>query len=256
MADRSGSNGSLTELASAYDKWRASTLGRVTDEIERKLIIDLIGDLSGRIILDAGCGDGELAVELCKRGAKVTGIDVSARMIESARERARRHGANVTFMVAPAQDLPFAPDAFDAVVAITVLCFVEDAAPVLRETVRVLRPGGRLVIGELGGWNTWAAERRVRGWFGNPLWRRARFRTADELRVLVNGAGLAVETPQGAIYYPPCGLAARLLGLVDHHIGRLTTFGAAFLALAATKPAVDPKNALNPDMPFPSPADG
>lgn len=156
-------------------------------------------------------------------------------MIEAARVRARRHGADVTFTVATAQNLPFAPGAFDAVVAITVLCFVEDAAPVLREAVRVLRPGGRLIIGELGKWSTWAAERRVRGWFGNALWRRARFRTADQLRVLVNEVGLIVESLQGAIYYPPCGLAAQLLGPMDRHIGRLTTLGAAFLALAAKR---------------------
>jgi len=237
LDERSGSNGSLAELPSAYDRWRDSTLGRITDEIERKLILDLIGDVSGRTALDVGCGDGELAVELWKRGAKVTGIDVSARMIESARERARQHGAEVTFKVATAKDLPFAPDAFDVVVAVTVLCFVKDAVPVLRETVRVLRPGGRLVIGELGRWNTWAAERRIRGWFGNSLWRQARFRTADELRHVADGAGLVVEALQGAIYYPSCGLAARLFRPVDRHIGRLTTFGAAFLALAATRPA-------------------
>ena len=71
----------------------------------------------------------------------------------------------------------------------------------------------------------------------SAVWRQARFRTAHELRRLADGAGLVVEALQAAIYYPPCGLAARLLGSVDRHIGRLTTFGAAFLAVAATKPA-------------------
>ncbi len=236
MTGCSRSNGSLTELSSAYNKWRASTLGRITDEIEQKLILNLIGEAGGRTILDVGCGDGELAVELWKRGAKVAGIDASARMIEAARERARRHGADITFEVATAQELPFAPDAFDAVVAVTVLCFVEDAALVLREAARVLRPGGRLIIGELGSRNIWAAERRIRGWFGNPIWRQARFRTAGELKLLASGAGLVVERLQGAVYYPPCGLAAWLLGPVDRHIGRLTSLGAAFLTLAVTKP--------------------
>jgi len=85
--------------------------------------------------------------------------------------------------------------------------------------------------------STWAAVRRIRGWLGNPVWCQARFRTPHELRRLADGAGLVVEVLQGAIYYPPCGLAARLLGSFDRHIGRSTTFGAAFLALAATKPA-------------------
>ena len=55
LGERPGSNGNLTDLASAYDRWRGSTLGRITDDIERKLILDLIGDVAGRTILDVGC---------------------------------------------------------------------------------------------------------------------------------------------------------------------------------------------------------
>ncbi|MDH3713043.1 MAG: class I SAM-dependent methyltransferase [Gammaproteobacteria bacterium] len=223
---------------SMYENWRGSALGRTTDARERELLLDLIGDVTGQVILDVGCGDGELAVELWKRGAKITGIDASTRMIEVARERARQHRADLTFDVATAQALPFPPKAFDLVVAVTVLCFIEDGASTLREMGRVLRPGGRLVIGELGKWSTWAAGRRMRGWLGNPVWRHACFRSAHELRDLADQAGFVVETLRGAIYYPPFGPAARLLGPVDRDIARLTTFGAAFLALAITKPIV------------------
>jgi hypothetical protein len=94
-----------------------------------------------------------------------------------------------------------------------------------------------LVIGELGRWSIWAAARRLRGWFGHAFWRRARFQTADQLRDLVVTAGLTVEDLRGAIFYPPCGAAARLSCGIDRPLGRLTTRGAAFLALAAVKPA-------------------
>jgi len=112
---------------SVYDKWRGSALGRTTDVRERELLLDLIGDVAGQAVLDVGCGDGELAFELWKRGAKITGIDASARMIEVARERARQHRADVTFDLATTRALPFPPKAFDLVVAVTVLCFIEDA---------------------------------------------------------------------------------------------------------------------------------
>jgi ubiquinone/menaquinone biosynthesis C-methylase UbiE len=157
-------------------------------------------------------------------------------MIDAAECRAKQHGADVTFQVATAGQLPFPAGQFDVVTAITILCFVDDAAPVFREIARVLRPGGRLVIGELGKWSTWAAGRRVRAWLGSRLWRRGRFRTANELRELAEQAGLIVKSVRGAIYYPRWGLAVRLLSRCDPGLSRLTTLGAAFVALSADKP--------------------
>jgi ubiquinone biosynthesis O-methyltransferase len=224
----------------AYARWRASEIGATTERLERRLILELVGDVSGGRALDLGCGDGELALELAKRGAFVTGIDVSAEMIDAALSRAKQHGADIAFQVARAERLPFPADRFDLVTAITILCFVEDAAPVFREIARVLRPGGRLVIGELGKWSTWAAGRRIRAWLGSQLWRQARFRTANELRSLAEQAGLAVESVRGAVFYPRWGLAARLLSPWDSALGRLTSVGAGFLAISAIKPESRP----------------
>ena len=138
-----------------------------------------------------------------------------------------------------AQRLPCAAGQFDVVTAVTILCFVEDAAPVLREIARVLRQGG-LVIGELGKWSTWAVARRMRGWVGSRIWRRGRFWTANELRQLAEQAGLVVEAVRGAVYYPRWGRAARSLSPFDPVLGRLTTVGAAFVPLSASKPVERP----------------
>ena len=61
-----------------YARWRASEIGATTERLERQLILELVGDVGGRRVLDVGCGDGEFAVALTKRGAIVTGIDASA----------------------------------------------------------------------------------------------------------------------------------------------------------------------------------
>jgi ubiquinone/menaquinone biosynthesis C-methylase UbiE len=199
LAESSGSGGAEAPLA---------------DALEQRLLFELIGDVRRRTVLDVGCGDGELAVALWERGARVGGIDASAAMIAAARRRALRQGADITFAVGTAERLPFAPAAFDRVVAVTVLCFVDDAAPVLGEIGRVLRPGGRLVIGELGQWSTWAAERRLRGWLGHPVWRRARSRRPINFAISSERTGWPPKT-RGAPssirpVVPPRGLAGGL----------------------------------------------
>jgi len=57
-------------LADAYADWRASTLGRITDALERDVLLELIRPSPRLLILDVGCGDGAFAVDLAARGAE------------------------------------------------------------------------------------------------------------------------------------------------------------------------------------------
>ncbi len=217
-----------------YDSWRSSRLGAITESLEQRAIHDLMGPVDGADILDAGCGDGALACAMASRGAVVTGIDADPAMLAAARTRAHTTGARVTFLPGRIERLPLADARFDVVVAITVLCFVADTSVAVREMARVLRPGGRLVLGELGRWSAWAATRRLKGWRGASTWKAARFRSAGELRALLEQAGLSVGALRGAVFYPPIGGCALLLAPLDPWMGRHTTIGAAFIALSAS----------------------
>jgi ubiquinone/menaquinone biosynthesis C-methylase UbiE len=219
-----------------YARWRASDLGATTERLERRLVLARMGEVTDRAVLEIGCGDGHLAVKLAQMGANVSAIDASTAMVSAARERAGAHGADINIMLGEAQELPFPDEAFDLVVAVTILCFVEHASPVFKEIARVLKPGGHLVIGELGRWSTWAAERRVRAWLGSRLWQRGFFRTPGDLRELARSAGLRPLSVEGAVYYPRSAWAARHLEPFDRRLSRLTTVGAAFLVLKANKP--------------------
>lgn len=228
---------------SDYEGWRASRLGRITDAIEELVIRDLLGPVQGLRILDVGCGDGTLAASLSLAGAHVIGLDSDREMLDAARARIAKGGLDVALVWGDANALPLADASFDAVVAVTVLCFIEDDARVVSEMARVLRPGGRLVLGELGKWSLWSAKRRLQGWLGSPTWSAVRFGTVRELEALLTGSGLRIEKSRGAVFYPPCGWCAQMLAPFDPWLGRRSTKGAAFLALGATKSVSDWRSA-------------
>jgi len=220
----------------AYTRWRATALGSVTEALEQRRILELVGSVDGKRVLDLGCGDGLLTATLATQGARAVGIDIDRAMLRAAVARTNsRQGERAQFVEGRIERLPFPDAVFDVVVAVTVLCLLSDQAIAVREAARVLRAGGRLIIGDLGRWNAWAARRRIKGWFGSRVWRSARFSTAADLSRLVERAGLTVDVIRGSVYYPPTGLLARPLAPLDHWLGPVTTVGAAFIAVAATK---------------------
>lgn len=212
----------------------------ITEQVEERLVFALAGRLSGRRVLDVGTGDGTYAIEAARRDARATGIDVDLAMLAAARSRSESAGVSVALREARTEELPFDDGAFDVVLAVTVLCFVPDPGGAVREMARVLAPGGRLVLGELGRFSVWAAERRVRGWLGSSMWKRARFWSRRDLEGLAGDAGLHVVEARGSIFYPPSGVAARLAAPFEPLLTRLRAPGAAFLALAADKPQSRP----------------
>lgn len=222
--------------AETYARWRATTLGAITEGVETKVVFDLAGPLDGKRVLDVGTGDGNYALEAASRGAIVTALDADEAMLEATRARSAQRGLRITLQQGRAEALPFDDGIFDIVFAVTVLCFVPNALMAVREMARVLVPGGRLVLGELGRFSVWGVERRVRGWFGSETWRHAHFWSRAGLAELARDAGLSVVTIRGAVYFPPSGIAARAAAPFEPLLARLHAPGAAFLALAADKP--------------------
>jgi ubiquinone/menaquinone biosynthesis C-methylase UbiE len=104
---------------------------------------------AGAAILEVAPGPGYFAVELARRGYRVTGLDISRTMVQIATDHARQSGTTVDFRHGDAADLPFAADGFDLIVCQAAFKNFLRPVKVLDEMHRVLRPGGTAVIQDL-----------------------------------------------------------------------------------------------------------
>jgi SAM-dependent methyltransferase len=100
----------------------------------------------GEQVLDIASGTGNAALLAASRGAVVTGLDRSPRLIEVARDRAAADGAAASFVVGDAQALPFEDARFDVVISVFGVIFAADPRRAVSELLRVLRPQGRALI--------------------------------------------------------------------------------------------------------------
>src|SRR4051794_9520205 len=104
----------------------------------------LLGDVTGRRVLEVGCGAAQCSRWLAGQGAEPLAFDLSGEQLAAARRLSARTGVSVPLVLADAQQLPFADRSFDlACSAYGGVPFVAESAAVMREVARVLRPGGR-----------------------------------------------------------------------------------------------------------------
>jgi SAM-dependent methyltransferase/DNA-binding transcriptional ArsR family regulator len=140
-------------------------------------------------VLDVGSGDGAAAGTLAPYCRSLTCVDVSARMIEAARERLQAH-PHVRAEVADVHDLPFRASSFDSVLVFHTLAYAEHPARALAECARVLRPGGRLALLSL--------DQHKQQEITVPYGERHAGFSPRALRSLLTRAGLAVVTSKVA----------------------------------------------------------
>jgi len=158
--------------------------------ITRERLHGVLEPMAGERVLEIGPGTGyytlELAAWVGHEGA-VEILDVQQEMLDHTIRRARERGLwNVNPTRGDARELPYEDDSFDAAILVTVLGEIPDQDAALREVARVLKPRGRLIVGEL---------------FGDP-----HMVTTRSLERRADGAGLRLSRRSG----PPLGYFARL----------------------------------------------
>jgi SAM-dependent methyltransferase len=97
-------------------------------------------------LLDVATGSGNVSIAAARLGAKVTGLDLTPKLLEAQRDRAAAEGVDVKLVEGDAEELPFDADSFDRVTSCFGVMFAPRQKVAAEELVRVLRPGGAIVV--------------------------------------------------------------------------------------------------------------
>jgi len=183
--DSRGSRFDFDNVAKRYDQWYDTPHGAVYDRLEKKAIDKLLKDQTeGNKLLEVGCGTGHWSRFFSARGFEVTGIDISERMIQAARNK---NIARSSFHMANGHNMGFADNSFDIAAAITTLEFAADPEAMIAEMARCVRkPGGKLLFGVLNALSGYNQERQNRA--GSPYASATMF-SPGQLRALLQSLG-------------------------------------------------------------------
>jgi SAM-dependent methyltransferase len=128
--------------------WVAGDFGQVAKytAAEAAEFIDRLPIHSGMDVLDVACGTGNLTIPAARAGARVSGVDIAANLIEQARARAAAENLTIDFRVGDAEELPYPDASFDMVVTMYGAMFAPRPQVVAAELARVCRPGGMIAM--------------------------------------------------------------------------------------------------------------
>lgn len=206
---------SFDGLADRYDEWYESPEGAAVFREEVTCLRSLCPKCRGRW-LEVGVGTGRFASEM----GIVEGLDPSPKMLERAARRGVRIHAGA------AEHLPFPDGAFDGVLMALALCFVQEAAQALRESSRVLRPSGTLLVGIVQAESAWGRLYVEKAAEGHPVYSLATFRTVSETVELAGREGFVLRESASALFWKPGDTP-----MSEVRIDRHTDVSAGFVAL-------------------------
>lgn len=178
--------------AADYDSWYDSPIGRGVLESERRCVVDLLAG-AHRPWLDLGTGTGRFGGTL---GADI-GLDPALSMLGIASRRMP------TVVRGVAGALPVRDSSLGAVLSVTVFEFLPDPSEVMREVARVLRPGGRFVLGFFPRTSAWAVAYEAMGSDPGSVFHGARFYSGDDIAALGAGAGLRPIGARSTLFEAP-----------------------------------------------------
>lgn len=183
-----------------YDDWYKTKLGKHVDFVESECAFNLFKIKKGMKVLDIGCGTGNFSLKLAKKGCKVTGIDLSDKMLHLAREKTEKENLYINYCRMNVYDLQFPAQHFDAVFSMATFEFVKDVEKAMIEIFRVCKDKGQIIIGTINKDSKWGELYTSEEFQKNTVFKDAQFRSLEDFRKLKSDK---IVFTRECLYIPP-----------------------------------------------------
>lgn len=187
-------------IAEDYDNWYETEIGRIADQVERDLVVQLFQP-SGLKILEIGCGTGQYTTTLAKQGYQITAVDISEKMMARAREKIANLGYSVKWLNADITQIMDQLEQYHGILSMSAFEFIPNPEEILARLFEHIEPKGCLVIGVIAGESPWSEfYGRKANTKPESVFAHARFYTEFEIRKWEVGGRLKIGK---ALYFPP-----------------------------------------------------
>lgn len=198
----------FSDLAGEW--WHESGVHRLLHEMTPHrvgFIKETVGKLSGKTVLDIGCGGGLLSEPLARLGAHVTGIDASQKAIDIATQHAQDQGLPIDYLCTSVEEMAQGAKKFDIVIASEVIEHVDHVPSFLAHCCQLTNTNGHLILSTLN--RTWksyllaiAGAEYILRWVPQGTHDWSKFLMPSEIADWLRPHGFSLQSLRGLVYNP------------------------------------------------------
>ncbi len=162
-----------------YDSWYLTPMGKFIDEIETDCLFSLFQPKKNQKVLDVCCGTANFSIKLAKAGCQVTGLDISKKMLEIAKEKIDREKLDIKLIEGDCSTISLEENYYDAIISMTGFEFIKNPITAYRNIMKYLKPGGFLFLAAIQKGSEW---QKLYSSLKGSVYEYANFLTFDDIK--------------------------------------------------------------------------
>ena len=162
-----------------YDSWYLTPMGKFIDDIETNCLFSLLQPQKDQKILDVCCGTANFSIKLARMGCKVTGIDISEKMLKFAKEKIEKEKLDINLLKDDCTTVLLEHNCYNSIISMAGFEFIKNPVIAFNNLMKYLKPNGSFIIGTIQSGSNW---QKLYSSFKGSVYEYANFLSFDDIK--------------------------------------------------------------------------